>query len=34
MEAKDIADMVFASSELSSQACVEDITLRPQLGDL
>ena len=34
MEAKDIADMIFASSQLSPQACVEDIILRPQLGDL
>jgi len=34
MEAKDIADMVFASSQLSPQATVEDIILRPQLGDL
>jgi len=34
MEAKDIADMIFASSQLSAQACVEDIVLRPQLGDI
>ncbi len=34
MEAKDIADMIFASSQLSPRACVEDIILRPQLGDL
>jgi len=34
MEAKDIADVVFASSQLSPQACVEDIILRPQLGDI
>jgi short-subunit dehydrogenase len=34
MEANDIADMVFAASQLSPQACVEDIILRPQLGDL
>jgi len=34
MEAEDIAKMVFASSQLSSQACVEDIILRPQLGDI
>jgi short-subunit dehydrogenase len=34
MEANDIAEMVFAASQLSSQACVEDIILRPQLGDL
>ena len=34
MEAKDIADMVSASSMLSYKACVEEIILRPQLGDL
>ncbi|HEX4373926.1 MAG TPA: SDR family oxidoreductase [Puia sp.] len=34
MEANDIADMVFAASQLSPQACVEEIILRPQLGDL
>jgi short-subunit dehydrogenase len=34
MEAKDIADMIFAASQLSPQATVEDIILRPQLGDL
>lgn len=34
MEAEDIAKMVFAASQLSPQACVEDIILRPQLGDL
>lgn len=34
MEAEDIARMVFASSQLSPQACVEDILIRPQLGDL
>jgi short-subunit dehydrogenase len=34
MEAEDIAKMVFAASELSSGACVEDIVMRPQLGDL
>jgi short-subunit dehydrogenase len=34
MEAKDIAHMVYASAWLSPQACVEDIILRPQLGDL
>lgn len=34
MEAKDIAAMVYAASQLSPQACVEDIILRPQLGDL
>jgi short-subunit dehydrogenase len=34
MEAKDIAEMVFAAANLSPQACVEEIILRPQLGDL
>jgi short-subunit dehydrogenase len=34
MEVKDVADMVFAASSLSPTACVEDIILRPQLGDL
>jgi len=34
MEARDIAEMVFTASQLSAQACVEDIILRPQLGDL
>jgi short-subunit dehydrogenase len=34
MEAEDIAKMIFAASQLSAQACVEDIVIRPQLGDL
>jgi short-subunit dehydrogenase len=34
MEASDIADVIFASSKLSQQACVEDIVIRPLLGDL
>jgi short-subunit dehydrogenase len=34
MEADDIAKMVYAASQLSLQACVEDIILRPQLGDI
>ena len=34
METEDIAKMIFAASQLSPQACVEDIVLRPQLGDL
>ena len=34
MEAEDIAKMVWAASNLSPQACVEDIVIRPQLGDL
>ncbi|PZP51940.1 MAG: short-chain dehydrogenase [Pseudopedobacter saltans] len=34
MEAKDIAAMVYTAAHLSPQAVVEDIVLRPQLGDL
>lgn len=34
MEANDVAQMIYAAAHLSSQACVEDIILRPQLGDL
>jgi len=34
MEADDIAKMIFTASQLSAQACVEEILLRPQLGDL
>jgi len=34
MEAVDVAEMVFAASKLSIQACVEEIVMRPQLGDL
>lgn len=34
MEADDIAKMVYAASQLSLQACVEEIVIRPQLGDL
>jgi short-subunit dehydrogenase len=34
MEAEDIATMILAASKLSPQACVEDIVMRPQLGDL
>jgi short-subunit dehydrogenase len=34
MEARDIASMVYAASQLSPQAVTEDIILRPQLGDL
>jgi short-subunit dehydrogenase len=34
MEADDVAKMVFAASQLSAQACVEEIVMRPQLGDL
>jgi short-subunit dehydrogenase len=34
MEVEDIARMVYATSQLSPQACVEDLIIRPQLGDL
>lgn len=34
MEAKDIAEMIYASANLSKQATVEDIVIRPQKGDL
>jgi short-subunit dehydrogenase len=34
MEASDIAKMVYAAAQLSPQACVEDILIRPLLGDL
>jgi short-subunit dehydrogenase len=34
MEVNDIANMIFAASSLSPQACVEDIVIRPLLGDL
>jgi short-subunit dehydrogenase len=34
MEASDIAKMILAASKLSAQAVVEDIILRPLLGDL
>ena len=34
MEVADIADMIFAASRLSLNACVEEILLRPQLGDI
>ena len=34
MEADDIAKIIFAASQLSVQPCVEDILIRPQLGDL
>jgi short-subunit dehydrogenase len=34
MEAEDIAKMVYAASQLSPAACVEEIVMRPQLGDL
>jgi short-subunit dehydrogenase len=34
MQADDIARMIYAATQLSPQACVEDIIIRPQLGDL
>lgn len=34
MEAEDIAKMIYAAAQLSSGACVEEIILRPQLGDI
>ena len=34
MEAADIAKMIYVAAQLSPQACVEDIIIRPQLGDL
>lgn len=34
MEVEDVAKMVVQATELSPQACVEDIVLRPRLGDL
>lgn len=34
MEAADVAKMIYAAAQLSPQACVEEIILRPQLGDL
>jgi len=34
MEANDVAEMVHAATKLSIQAVVEDIVIRPQLGDL
>lgn len=34
MESADVAEMVYTASRLSPQATVEEILLRPQLGDL
>jgi short-subunit dehydrogenase len=34
MEVNDIAELVYSTSKLSPQAVVEDIIIRPQLGDL
>lgn len=32
--ANDIAEMIFTTANLSPQACVEEIVIRPQLGDI
>lgn len=34
MEVNDVAEMIYATSKLSPMAVVEDIVMRPQLGDL
>ncbi len=34
MKAEDVAEMIFSASRLSPQAAVEEILLRPQLGDI
>lgn len=34
MEASDIAKLIRSAADLSVQACVEEIVIRPQLGDL
>ncbi len=34
MQVVDVAELIYTVSKLSPQACVEDIVLRPQLGDL
>ncbi|RYG05975.1 MAG: SDR family oxidoreductase [Chitinophagaceae bacterium] len=34
MDERDIADIIYAAANLSKRACVEEILLRPQLGDL
>ena len=34
MKSNDIAAMIYTTSQLSVQACVEEIIMRPQLGDL
>ena len=34
MEVNDVVEMIYAASKLSPMAVVEDIILRPQLGDL
>lgn len=34
MEAADVAQMIYAAAQLSKAACVEEIVMRPQQGDL
>jgi short-subunit dehydrogenase len=34
MKTGDVVEMIYAAALLSSQACVEEILLRPQLGDI
>ncbi|MGZ5190904.1 MAG: SDR family NAD(P)-dependent oxidoreductase [Flavisolibacter sp.] len=34
MKAEDVAKVIYSSSQLSAQAVVEEIVMRPQLGDL
>ena len=34
MEPEDVAKMIYTASQLSPGACVEEIIMRPQLGDL
>jgi short-subunit dehydrogenase len=34
MKPEDVAQMVITSCKLSDQACVEEIIMRPQLGDI
>jgi short-subunit dehydrogenase len=34
MEVSDVAELVYSASRLSPNACVEEIVVRPQLGDL
>ncbi|MBN9350508.1 MAG: SDR family NAD(P)-dependent oxidoreductase [Chitinophagaceae bacterium] len=34
MKAEDIAEIIYSASVLSLQACVEDLVIRPQLGDI
>ena len=34
MEAEDVAKMIYTASQLSPGACVEEVVMRPQLGDL